>query len=418
MYRSKSFKSNQLDFDNKKKGLINMASANIEIYTKEWCPYCRRAKAMLRSLDLEYTDYDITNDEELHKEMIERSENKTIPQIFIDGRNLGGYDALIDEISSGKLDYLIDFEIPECEGNVWDLTVIGAGPSGMTAAIYAVRKGLKVLLVSRDIGGQVLETDVIDNYPPEYNASGPDLMQDFLKHLRNYNIDTLFGEEVVEIEHKEKGHRIIVKSGKKINTDAVIISAGTKKRHLRVPGESELKDKGVSYCATCDGFLYEGQPVAVVGGGNSGLEAALDMAKIAEQVYLLVRSERLSGDQTLQDKVKNSDKIEICWAYQAVKIKGEDKVESVIIKNLNTGKERKLEVKAIFIEVGLLPNTGFICEMLKTNEHNEIIIDENNKTSIDGIFAAGDITNIKDKQIIVSAAEGAKAALRANEYLS
>lgn len=234
-------------------------NAKIEIYTKEWCPYCRRAKAMLRSLDLEYTDYDITNDEELYKEMVERSGNKTIPQIFIDSENIGGYDALIEKISSGELDHLIDFEIPECEGNFWDLTVIGAGPAGMTAAIYAVRKGLKVLLVSRDIGGQVLETDIIDNYPPEYNASGPDLMQDFLNHLRNYDIDTLFGEEVVEIKHKEDGHQILVKSGKKINTGAVIISAGTKKRHLGVSGESQLKDKGVSYCATCDGFLYEGK---------------------------------------------------------------------------------------------------------------------------------------------------------------
>ncbi|RQD76219.1 MAG: glutaredoxin, partial [Halanaerobium sp. MSAO_Bac5] len=138
----------------------------------------------------------------------------------------------------------------------------------------------------------------------------------------------------------------------------------------------------------------------------------------AEKVYLLVRSERLAGDQTLQEKVMNSEKIEICWSYQALKIKGEQKVESVIIKNLNTGKQRELKVKAIFIEIGLLPNSGFICEELDINDYNEVVIDENNKTSIEGIFAAGDITNIKDKQIIVAAAEGAKAALRANEYLS
>lgn len=205
---------------------------------------------------------------------------------------------------------------------------------------------------------------------------------------------------------------------KKINTDAVIISAGTKKRHLGIPGESQLKDKGVSYCATCDGFLYEGQPVAVVGGGNSGLEAALDMARIAEKVYLLVRSERLSGDQTLQDKVMNSDKIEICWSYQAIKINGDTKVESLLIKNLNTGKQRKLNVDAVFIEIGLLPNSGFICEDLKINDYNEVMIDQNNQTSVEGIYAAGDITDIKDKQIIVAAAEGAKAALRVNEYLS
>ncbi|MFP4199589.1 MAG: NAD(P)/FAD-dependent oxidoreductase [Halanaerobium sp.] len=142
------------------------------------------------------------------------------------------------------------------------------------------------------------------------------------------------------------------------------------------------------------------------------------MAKIATEVYLIIRGEQLSGDKSLQDKVNKSEKIEVCKSYQTTEIKGEQKVESIRIKNLNTGKERELKVKAIFIEIGLIPNTGFICEDLEVNQGNEIIIDKNNQTSIEGIFAAGDVTNIKDKQIIVSAAEGAKAALRANEYLS
>jgi alkyl hydroperoxide reductase subunit F len=273
-------------------------------------------------------------------------------------------------------------------------------------------------MVARDIGGQVLETDTIDNYLPEYGTSGPELMQNFLKHLRNYNIDTLFGEEITNINPQAERHILLTKSDKKIKTRALLIAAGTKKRQLGIPGEHQLKDKGVSYCATCDGYIYENQPVAVVGGGNSGLEAALDMAKIATEVYLIIRGEQLSGDKTLQNKVNNSDKIEVCKSYQTTEIKGEQKVESIRIKNLNTGKERELKVKAIFIEIGLIPNTGFICEHLEINQGNEIIIDENNKTSIEGIFAAGDVTNIKDKQIIVSAAEGAKAALRANEYLS
>lgn len=395
-----------------------MKNAEIEIYTKVWCPYCRRAKAMLKSLGLEYTDYDITDNEELHQEMVERSGKKTIPQIFINDQKIGGYDDLIELVSSGGLDDLIEFERPNCSEKDWDVAVIGAGPAGMTAAVYAVRKGLKVLLVARDIGGQVLETDTIDNYLPEYGTTGPDLMQNFLDHLRNYEIDMLFGEEIIDIRHEEEGHTLITKSKKEIETKAVIIAAGSKKRHLGVPGESQLKDKGVSYCATCDGFLYENQPVAVVGGGNSGLEAALDMAKIATEVYLVIRGEQLSGDQSLQDKVNKSNKIEICKSYETTEINGDKKVESIKIKNLNTGKERVLKVNAIFIEIGLIPNTGFICEALETTEYKEIIIDEENQTSIKGIFAAGDITNIKDKQIIISAAEGARAALRANEYLS
>jgi len=395
-----------------------MNKPKIEIYTKVWCPYCRRAKAMLKSLGLDYTDYDITDNEELQQEMLERSGKKSIPQIFINEEKIGGYDNLIELVSSGGLDDLIEFERPNCSEKTWDLAVIGAGPAGMTAAVYAARKGLKVLMVARDIGGQVLETDTIDNYLPEYGTSGPELMQNFLKHLRNYNIDTLFGEEITNINPQAEGHILLTKSDKKIKTRALLIAAGTKKRQLGIPGEHQLKDKGVSYCATCDGYIYENQPVAVVGGGNSGLEAALDMAKIATEVYLIIRGEQLSGDKTLQNKVNNSDKIEVCKSYQTTEIKGEQKVESIRIKNLNTGKERELKVKAIFIEIGLIPNTGFICEHLEINQGNEIIIDENNKTSIEGIFAAGDVTNIKDKQIIVSAAEGAKAALRANEYLS
>jgi alkyl hydroperoxide reductase subunit F len=395
-----------------------MNKPKIEIYTKTWCPYCRRAKAMLKSLGLDYTDYDITDNEELQQEMAERSGKKTIPQIFIDDQKIGGYDNLIELVSTGGLDDLIEFERPNCSKKDWDLAVIGAGPAGMTAAVYAARKGLKVLMVARDIGGQVLETDTIDNYLPEYGTSGPDLMQNFLKHLRNYKIDTLFGEEITDINPQEEGHILLTKSDKKIKTRAVLIAAGTKKRKLGIPGEHQLKDKGVSYCATCDGYIYENQPVAVVGGGNSGLEAALDMAKIATEVYLIIRGEQLSGDKSLQDKVNDSDKIEVCKSYQTTEIKGEQKVESIRIKNLNTGKERELNVKAIFIEIGLIPNTGFICEHLDINQGNEIIIDANNQTSIEGIFAAGDVTDIKDKQIIVSAAEGAKAALRANEYLS
>ncbi len=395
-----------------------MNKPKIEIYSKVWCPYCRRAKAMLKSLGLEYNDYDITDNKELQQEMVERSGKKTIPQIFIDDQKIGGYDSLIELVSSGGLDEMIEFERPNCSQKNWDLAVIGAGPAGMTAAVYAVRKGLKVLLVARDIGGQVLETDTIDNYLPEYGTSGPDLMQDFLKHLRNYQIDTLFGEEITEIKPQEKSHILLTKSKKEIKTKAVLIAAGTKKRHLNIPGENKFNDKGVSYCATCDGFMYENQPVAIVGGGNSGLEAALDMAKIATEVYLIVRGEQLSGDKSLQDKVNNSDKIEVCKSYQTTEIKGDQKVESIKIKNLNTGKERELKVKAIFIEIGLIPNTGFICEDLNINQRNEIIINANNQTSIEGIFAAGDVTDIKDKQIIVSAAEGAKAALRANEYLN
>jgi len=391
---------------------------NIEIYTKEWCPYCRRTKSMLDNLGLEYQDYDVTDEEENYQEMVERSEQETVPQIFIDGNHLGGYDDLIGKLTSGEFDQMIDVDRPSCAEEEWDVTIIGAGPSGMTAAVYAARKGLKVLILSRDIGGQVLETDTIDNYLPEYGTTGPDLIKDFLDHVREYEVDFLFGEEVEDIIHEDVHHIIKVRSGKEITTKAVIIATGSKKRHLLIPGENELKDKGVSYCANCDGFLYSGQPVIVVGGGNSGLEAALDMAKLDSKVYLVEATENLSGDKHLRDKVEISDMIEVYISYQMTEILGEDEVERAVIKNLNTGSVKELEADAVFIEIGLIPNTGFICEKVEVNDRNEIIIDENNQTSIKGIFAAGDVTDIKDKQIIISAAEGAKAALRVSDYLN
>ncbi|MFW6264947.1 MAG: FAD-dependent oxidoreductase [Bacillota bacterium] len=390
----------------------------IEIYTKDWCPYCRRTKAMLKSLGLEYKDFDVTDDDEMYEKMVERSEEETVPQIFINNEHLGGYEELIEKLTSGEFDEIIEIDRPDCKEKDWDLAIIGAGPAGMTAAVYAARKGLKVLLISRDIGGQVLETDTIDNYLPEYGSDGPDLMQRYLEHVREYDVDLLFGEEIKDIKHGDKEHKLITKSGKEINTQAVIIASGSKKRHLGISGENELKDKGVSYCATCDGFLYESENVIVVGGGNSGMEAAIDMLKLGSKVFLVEYSERLNGDKHLQEKVKESEDIEIFTAHETVRINGENEVEGATIKDVNTGKEKDIEAKAVFIEVGLIPNTGFICEKLKINEDNEIIIDEDNQTSIEGIFAAGDVTDIRDKQIVISAAEGAKAALRVVKYLN
>ncbi len=389
----------------------------IEIYTKEWCSYCRRAKSMLGSLGLEYAEYD-TDEGDIYNEMVKRSGQETVPQIFINGTSLGGYDDLIDKLTTGKLDEMIEIDRPDWKEEIWDVVIIGAGPAGMTAAVYAVRKGLTVLLLARDIGGQVLETDTIDNYLPEYGTNGNDLILDFLDHVRQYNVDTLFGEEVEDIKREGEKHVILTKSNKEITTRAVIISTGSKKRHLLIPGENKLKDKGVSYCATCDGFIYAEKPVVVVGGGNSGLEAALDMAKLGSKVYLIEAEENLTGDKHLQNKIAQSAFIDVIISHQLTEIKGEDEVKGVVIKNLKNGNEKGLEVEAVFIEIGLIPNTGFINNKVKLNEQKEIVIDENNQTSIKGIYAAGDVTDIKDKQIVISAAEGAKAALRVSEYLS
>lgn len=390
----------------------------IEIYTLEWCPYCRKAKSFFKSKGLEYQEYDIEN-EDKKEEMIKRTGGeKTVPQIFVEGELIGGYDQLIKKQNQGKLKELIndidDFDVDK----VWDLVIVGAGPAGLSAAVYAARKGLETLIVSLSMGGQVIETDSIENYLGKYNTQGSELMQSFWEHAQEYDVTIRLGEKVEKISCDEDLRILEMGSEKQIKARTVIIASGTQKRSIGVSGEKEFKGKGVHYCAICDGFLYAGEDVAVVGGGNSGLEACLDLAKLNSNVSLIEITDQLAGDRVLQEKVKSNDKIDIYTCNNIEKIKGQEKVDSIVIRDNNTGKIREINVSAVFVEIGLTPNSGFVSELVSTNERNEIIINEQNETNIEGIWAAGDVTDIKDKQIVVATAEGAKAALRVNEYLN
>ncbi|MGM0509080.1 MAG: glutaredoxin 3 [Fusobacteriota bacterium] len=387
----------------------------IEIYSLNWCPYCRKAKAFFRSKNIEYIEYKIDKDK-TKKEMIERSNgSKTVPQIFIDGIHIGGYDDLIKSENSGELNKILGLK-PEKLSKVWDLVIVGAGPAGLNAALYAARKGLKVLVLSVALGGQVIETDEVDNWIGSKNISGGDLMQRFWEHVEKYDVKIKLGIEVIDILEKEN-FKIIKSKNSEFKTRTVIIATGTHNRSLGVSGEHKLKGRGVHYCAICDGYLYAGEKVAVVGGGNSGLEAALDMAKLGSNVNLIELQDRLMGDDLLQEKVNKNKKININTGYEIENIKGDDHVEEIEIRDIETGEYKNINVNAVFVEIGLIPNSGFLNHLIKINDINEIIINQKNETNIKGIWAAGDVTNIKDKQIIVSAAEGAKSALRVNEYL-
>ncbi len=387
----------------------------IEVYTKDWCPYCKRAKAFLKSKKLSHVEYNIDK-EDKWDEMVERTGNKTVPQIIIDGRVIGGYDDIIEMEKNDELSVLLNTEKIDHSKRKWELIVLGAGPAGLNAALYAARKGIDLLLLSKDVGGQVIDTGEIDNYLGKEEIQGSDLIFDFWDHLLKYDISTVIGEEVVNIEKNKDENIIRTDNNKEYITDAVIIASGTQKRKLGMKQEYVLAGKGVHYCASCDGFLYAGKSVAVVGGGNSGLEAALDLADLDCEVYLIEIQDHLMGDEYLQQKVKERDEINIHTSSMVDKIKGEDKLTSVAIKDKND-KSLELDIEGLFIEIGLEANTDFVSNLLELNEQKEIIIDENNKTNVKGIWAAGDVSSIKDKQIITSAAEGAKAALRANEYL-
>lgn len=395
----------------------------IEIYSLKGCPYCNRAKSFLKSKGFSYKEYNIGESKQKKQEMLERTDGaKTVPQIFVNDELIGGYDDLMAKKKSGELQQLLNLEQQQNIEKPRDLVIIGAGPGGLSAALYAARKGLDVLIISEAMGGQMVDTGEVGNYLGSSGVEGPELMQSFWEHVQEYDVKIVLGEKVEKIDKAGDSELYTqTESGKSICGRAIIITTGTKNRQLEVPGEEEFKGRGVHYCATCDGYLYSGRDVAVIGGGNAGLEAALDLAKLDCQVNLIEFQEQLTGDQILQKQVAECELINILTGFQVEEIVGNDKqdmVEQLVIKKRADDSIKKLSVDAVFVEIGLLPNTDFVSDLVDINDIGEIIINEANETSVKGIWAAGDVTEVKDKQIIVSAAEGARAALRVNEFLN
>jgi alkyl hydroperoxide reductase subunit F len=301
---------------------------------------------------------------------------------------------------------------------MYELIVIGAGPAGMTAAVYAARKKINTLLISGDIGGQGLTTWLVENYMGYQFIDGRELMQKFEEQVKQFPTE-------VKIEAGKRAERLSkVDGGFEVRTDrdetyqakAVIVATGKRPRQLNVPGEKELLGRGVTYCAICDGPLFADVKVAVIGGGNSALEAADDMVKIADHVYLISMTP-LTGDQILIDKVKGASNLTIFLEHEVLEIKGKTFVEGIRIRDSKSKSEKVLEVGGAFVEIGLIPNSELVKELVTLNRLGEIEVNCGNETGVPGFFAAGDVTSVPDKQIVVAAGEGAKAALQAHRYL-
>lgn len=296
-----------------------------------------------------------------------------------------------------------------------DLVIIGAGPAGITAAIYAARKNIDFVLVSKDLGGQTALSADVENYTGYQFITGPDLVAKFEAHLRQFAITFHNGEAVTRIVQKV-GSGFVVESDKNSYAcRSVLIASGRRPRWLGVPGEEEFRNKGVSYCATCDGPLFSKKTVAVVGGGNSALDAALQMMNIAEKVYLVDINPALGGDEVMRRKVQASPKVEILNNAKTLAITGEHFVKALKVDV--SGQARELAVSGIFVEIGSTPNSG-IADFVDRNTAGEIVVDCLNRTSARGVFAAGDVTTVPEKQIIVAAGEGAKAVLGVSRYLA
>ena len=297
---------------------------------------------------------------------------------------------------------------------IMDLIIIGGGPAGITDSVYASRKKMNFLLITKDIGGQAAWSSDVENYPGYQFITGPDLVAKFQEHMQKYTIQLRENEEVVELEKKD-GIIYIKTTKASYEAKTVIVASGKKVKEIGVPGEREYKNKGVAYCVTCDGPLFAEKDVAVVGGGNSALGAAIQMMNIANKVYLINITDKFTGDAVMQEKVKNNPKITILHNTRIESITGDKFVKGL---NIDTrGKKEAIDVKGVFIEIGLMPNSWFAKDIDK-NENGEIKVNCANETNIPGIFAAGDVTSVPEKQIVIAAGDGAKAALGAFRYLA
>lgn len=303
------------------------------------------------------------------------------------------------------------------ESKLYDILVIGTGPSAVSAAIYAARKGLATAMIGLKIGGQVLDTREIENIIGIPKITGSEYAENLEKHLKEYCVSYKEGTYVTKIEEDGKDKIITTSDKKTYKSKTVIISTGAKWRELNIPGEQEYKGKGVHYCATCDGPFYKGLDVAIVGGGNSGVEAALDMAGIAKSVTLVEFMPELKADKILQDKLNERSNISVITNVAVTKVYGEDFTKGLEYKDRADESIHQLAIDGVFVEIGLTPNSEFVKGLVETNKFGEIIIDDKNMTNIKGIFASGDVSTVKQKQVVISVGEGAKAALGAFDYL-
>lgn len=301
---------------------------------------------------------------------------------------------------------------------MYDLIIIGGGPAAIAAGIYAARKKIKTLIVAKEWGGQVAKTGIIENYPGFETIPGPQLVDKLIQHLKKYKIDIkenteakkikLVNDDIIEVKINEEVYQ----------SKTAIIATGGIPRKLQVPGEDEFAGKGVTYCSICDAPLFKDKNVAVVGGGNSGLEAALDLLKYASKIYLLEAMQKLGGDKFLQDKIKKESEINIITNASVKEIKGDKFVTGLVYQDKQSNKETELSLQGVFIEIGWVANSSLIENMVELNERKEIKIDGRNKTSKPNIFAAGDVTDVSHKQLIIATGEGAKAALNAYDYIN
>ncbi|EPY09702.1 alkyl hydroperoxide reductase subunit F [Paenibacillaceae sp. P-4] len=348
------------------------------------------------------------------KEEVESKDVMSVPSVYLNGEFFGGGRMTVEEILAklGTAPDASEFDNKE----PFDVLVIGGGPSGASAAIYAARKGIRTGIVAERFGGQVNDTLGIENFISVKYTEGPQLVANIENQVKEYNIDVMKLQRAKRLEKKDL-IEIELENGAVLKSKTVIVSTGARWRNVGVPGEAEFKNKGVAYCPHCDGPLFTGKDVAVIGGGNSGIEAAIDLAGIVKHVTVLEFAPELKADAVLQDRLYSLPNVTVLKNVQTSEITGTDKVDGISYIDRATGETKHVELQGVFVQIGLVPNTDWLADTVERTRMGEIVVDSHGATSVPGVFAAGDCTNSPYKQIIISMGSGATAALGAFDYL-
>ena len=394
--------------------------ASITIYSKETCPYCDSAKRLLASKGQTWTEIDVEAEPSQLDEMIERSGHRTVPQIWIGERHIGGFDELAALDRAGELDELLGLRAgATTPAEHVRLLIVGSGPAGWTAALYAARAELQPVVVAGLMaGGQLMLTTDVENYPgfPE-GISGHEMMERFQAQAERFGT-RVFQEDATRIDVSRLPFRVET-SERAFTADAVILATGASAMWLGIDSEQRLMNRGVSACATCDGALYKGKAMAVVGGGDTAMEEALFLTRFAPEVTVIHRRDELRASKIMQERATRNAKIRFLWDSEVDEVLGQDFVTGLRVRNLKTGAKTELPVEALFVAIGHKPNTDLVAEQIALDGAGYIKVESgSSRTSVEGVFACGDATDPTYRQAITAAGTGCMAAIDAERWLA
>ncbi|WP_282109864.1 alkyl hydroperoxide reductase subunit F [Shewanella algicola] len=380
------------------------------------CPEVIQALNMMAAINPNITNVMI--DGALFQEEVTDRNIMSVPSVFLNGEafSVGAISVVevlnkLDKNAAGRQAEQLN------QKSAFDMLVVGGGPAGAAAAIYSARKGLNTGIVADKFGGQVAETVGIENFISVSKTEGPKLVANLEAHVKDYDVDIMANQRALSLA-KNGLFDVTLESGATLSSKTVLLATGARWREMNVPGEQEYRGKGVAYCPHCDGPLFKGKRVAVIGGGNSGIEAAIDLANIVEHVTVLEFDSKLRADEVLQRKAKSMGNITIITQAQTTEVKGDGtRVSSLVYTDRASGESKEVILAGIFVQIGLVPNTEWLKGVVDMTPRGEIIVDERGQTSIPGVFAAGDVTHTPYKQIIIAMGSGATASLGAFDYL-